>query len=173
MKKCLIIIDCQNDFISGPLGSNEARTIVPALKNKIDTYLQSEDWEVIFTRDTHRANYLQTNEGKHLPVTHCIYGTPGWCIIDELQHPECRHINKPSFGYTNWEAWIDPDIEVIELVGVCTDICVVSNCLILKALYPEATIAIDAKCCAGVTPESHKAALQTMKMCQIEVYNED
>ena len=172
MKKCLIIIDCQNDFISGPLGSDEARAIVPALKNKIETYLQSKDWEVIFTRDTHKANYLQTNEGKHLPVTHCVYGTPGWCIIDELQHPECRHINKPNFGYTNWDAWIDPDTEVIELVGVCTDICIVSNCLILKALYPEAIIAVDAQCCAGVTPESHKAALTTMKMCQIEVFND-
>lgn len=172
MKNYLIVIDCQNDFINGPLGTPEAKAIIPNIKAKIDMALKNEDWEVIFTRDSHRANYLETSEGKHLPVKHCIYGTPGWCVVDELNHPECKHINKPTFGYTNWEAWIDPDTEVIELVGVCTDICVVSNCLILKALYPEATIAVDASCCAGVTPEKHKAALEVMKSCQIEVYND-
>lgn len=170
-KKILIVVDCQNDFISGPLGTPEAKAIVPNIKAKIDMALKNEDWEIIFTRDSHRANYLETSEGKHLPVKHCIYGTPGWCVVDELNHPECKHINKPTFGYTNWESWIDSDAEVIELVGVCTDICVVSNSLALKALYPEAVIAIDASCCAGVTPEKHKAALEVMKSCQIEVYN--
>lgn len=170
-KNVLIVVDMQEDFVSGPLGSPEARAIVSAIKEKI-SLAEKNGWEIIFTRDTHRANYLETNEGKHLPVEHCIIGTPGWCITSELNQPKYKHINKPSFGYTNWDCWINPDTEVIELVGVCTDICVVSNCLILKALYPEAIIAVDASCCAGVTPEKHKAALEVMKSCQIEVYND-
>lgn len=170
MKNYLIVIDCQNDFINGSLGSDEARAIIPAIKEKID-FAEKAGWKIIFTRDTHRANYLETNEGKHLPIEHCITGTPGWCVIDELNMPKYTHINKPTFGYINWDTWIDCDTEIIELVGVCTDICVISNSLILKALYPEATIAVDAKCCAGVTPEKHNAALEVMKSCQIEVYN--
>ena len=112
---------------------------------------------------------METNEGKHLPVVHCIEGTPGWEIRDGLYVEGADIINKPSFGYTGWS---DYDFEEIELVGLCTDICVASNALILKALFPEIKIAVDASCCAGVTVESHEAALKTMAMCQIEIENQ-
>lgn len=168
MKRTLIVIDMQNDFITGPLGTKEAQAIVPNVKKKIEEYKARGD-EIIFTRDTHKANYLETNEGKHLPVEHCINGTYGWIIADEVNYPEYRHINKFTFGHTLWEY---EDFEEIELVGLCTDICVVSNALILKAQFPEINITVDASCCAGVTPESHKAALTTMKMCQINVIGE-
>lgn len=168
MKKALIVIDMQNDFIDGSLGTLEAQAIVPNVKNKIAEYRAKGD-EVIFTRDTHFADYLKTNEGKHLPVKHCIEGTDGWQIADEVDVKECTHINKPTFGYIGWARY---NFEKIEIVGLCTDICVVSNALILKALFPDAKITVDASCCAGVTPESHKAALTTMKMCQIDVIGE-
>jgi nicotinamidase-related amidase len=167
--KTLIVIDMQNDFISGALGTPEAQAIVPNVKKKIEEYKARGD-EIIFTRDTHQSNYLETNEGKHLPVEHCINGTYGWLIADEVNYPEHRHINKKTFGYTLWN--YEGEFEEIELVGLCTDICVVSNALILKAQYPEIDITVDASCCAGVTPESHNAALTTMKMCQINVIGE-
>lgn len=168
MKKVLIVIDMQNDFIDGPLGTPEAQAIVPNVKNKIEEYRNRGD-EIIFTRDTHTVNYLETNEGKHLPVEHCIAGTDGWQIcFNTYDH---LIVNKSTFGYLPWHLWVGPDME-IELVGVCTDICVVSNALILKATCPEVNITVDASCCAGVTPESHSAALATMKMCQINVTGE-
>lgn len=167
--KTLIVIDMQNDFIDGVLGTPEAQAIVPNVKKKIEEYKARGD-EIIFTRDTHQSNYLETNEGKHLPVEHCINGTYGWLIADEVNYPEHRHINKKTFGYTLWN--YEGEFEEIELVGLCTDICVVSNALILKAMYPEINITVDASCCAGVTPESHNAALTTMKMCQINVIGE-
>ena len=167
-KNVLIVVDMQDDFISGPLGSPEARAIIPAIKEKINL-AEKNGWEIIFTRDTHRANYLETNEGKHLPVEHCITGTPGWCITSELNQPKYKHINKPSFGYTNWEAWIDPEVEIIEIVGLVSNICVVSNALILKAFYPEAEIIVDSACCAGTSKEAHEAALTVMKSCQVTV----
>ena len=166
--KTLIVIDMQNDFIDGSLGTAEAVAIVENVKNKIQEYKDRGD-EVIFTRDTHQENYMETNEGKHLPVVHCIEGTPGWEIRDGLYVEGADIINKPSFGYTGWS---DYDFEEIELVGLCTDICVASNALILKALFPEIKIAVDASCCAGVTVESHEAALKTMAMCQIEIENQ-
>lgn len=168
MKKTLIVIDMQNDFIDGALGTKEARAIVPKVKKKIEEYKARGD-EIIFTRDTHRVYYLETNEGKHLPVEHCIDGTYGWIIADEVSYPEYLHINKGTFGYPFWGTH---DFEEVELVGLCTDICVVSNALILKAQFPEINITVDASCCAGVTPESHQAALTTMKMCQINVIGE-
>ena len=168
MKNVLIVVDMQNDFVNGTLGSPEAQAIVPTIQKKIDTFLKNGD-TVIFTRDTHRANYLNTNEGKHLPIEHCINGTKGWIVIDELNHPECQTINKGSFGFTYWDDYLSTDIEYIELAGVCTDICVVSNALILKALYPEATIAVDAGACAGASVQRHVAALEVMESCQIEV----
>jgi nicotinamidase-related amidase len=171
MKKVLIVIDMQNDFVYDALGSEAAQAIVPNVKKKIDKYLANDDI-VIFTRDTHRSNYMATQEGKHLPVPHCIYGTKGWCVIDELNNPECHHVNKDSFGYAMWEYDLPDSIESIELCGVCTDICVVSNALILKAQNPEVPMFVDASCCAGVTHESHQAALTTMKMCQINVIGE-
>lgn len=165
MKKTLIVVDMQNDFINGSLGTKEAEAIVDNVKRKILEYQEAGD-EIIFTRDTHQENYLETNEGKHLPVKHCIEGTYGWQIADGLEVPNAIYINKPSFGYLNWKEY---NLEEVELVGLCTDICVVSNALIIKAIYPEIKVSVDASCCAGVTPESHKAALVTMQMCQVEI----
>ena len=169
-RKTLIVIDMQNDFVTGCLGSTEAVAIVENVKAKIQQYRDSGN-HVIFTRDTHDTNYLNTNEGKHLPVAHCIAKTNGWEIIPELEAIEGECLNKRTFGYLYWDKMFGFEGE-IELVGVCTDICVVSNALILKAQFPEIDITVDASCCAGVTPESHKAALETMKMCQINVINE-
>lgn len=168
MKKTLIVVDMQNDFINGALGTKEAGAIVSNVKNKIAEYQANGD-EIIFTRDTHQADYLKTNEGKHLPVEHCLEGTKGWQIADGLEVPGAIIINKPTFGYLDWKAY---QFQEVELVGLCTDICVVSNALILKAMYPEIKVSVDATCCAGVTPDSHKAALMTMKMCQVEVIGE-
>ena len=169
MKRTLIVVDMQNDFIDGALGTKEAQAIVPNVKKKIEEYKARGD-EIIFTRDTHQSNYLETNEGKHLPVEHCIQDTYGWLISDELGNGSGhRVINKYTFGF---DGWIYHDFKEIELVGLCTDICVVSNALMLKALFPDIDITVDASCCAGVTPESHKAALLTMKMCQINVIGE-
>lgn len=166
--KTLIVIDMQNDFIDGVLGTPEAQAIVPNVKKKIEEYDARED-AIVFTRDTHFENYLETSEGKNLPVKHCVMGTHGWQIADGLEVPYARYLNKPTFGWLGWKSF---DFEVgdeIEIVGLCTNICVVSNALILKAMFPEVKITVDASCCACVTPESHNAALQTMKMCQINV----
>lgn len=168
MRRTLIVIDMQNDFIDGSLGTKEAQVIVPNVKRKIEEYKARGD-EIIFTRDTHYNNYLTTNEGQHLPVEHCIYKTDGWQIADGLEVENCQIINKCSFGWTHWNHF---NFEQVEIVGLCTDICVVSNALILKAMHPEIDVTVDASCCAGVTPESHKAALTTMKMCQINVIGE-
>lgn len=169
MKRTLIVVDMQNDFIDGALGTKEAQSIVPNVKKKIEDYKARGD-EIIFTRDTHLNNYLDTNEGEHLPVKHCIEGTYGWLISDELDNGVGYPvIDKYTFGF---DGWIHYDFEEIELVGLCTDICVVSNALILKALFPDIDITVDASCCAGVTPETHQAALTTMKMCQINVIGE-
>lgn len=169
MKKTLIVIDMQNDFIDGALGTKEAQAIVPNVKKKIEEYEARGD-DIVFTRDTHQSDYLDTNEGKHLPVKHCIEGTHGWHIADELYWSPRPIVDKPTFGNLHWKTYFN--FEEVELVGLCTDICVVSNALILKAMYPEINITVDASCCAGVTPESHQAALTTMKMCQINVIGE-
>lgn len=164
-KQTLLVIDMQNDFISGSLGTPEAQAIVPKVKEKIKEYVIRGD-EIIFTRDTHQKDYLKTPEGRKLPVVHCIEGTHGWQVAEGLMRDGCEVIDKPTFG---WTGWAGRRFEKVELVGLCTDICVVSNALILKAEYPEAEISVDAGCCAGVTVESHQAALLTMKMCQIDV----
>lgn len=169
MKKTLIVVDMQKDFIDGALGTKEAVAIVENVKEKIASY-QAEGCEIIFTRDTHQTNYMSTNEGKYLPVEHCIEGTDGWQIWEGLEVPGAIVVNKPTFGYLNWK---DYNLEEVELIGLCTDICVVSNALIIKALYPEIKVTVDASCCAGVTPESHEAALTTMKMCQVEIIGEE
>lgn len=168
MKKTLIVVDMQNDFIDGSLGTKEAQAIVEKVREKIKSY-QENGGEIIFTRDTHTKDYLNTNEGKHLPVEHCIIGTDGWKIADGLEVPNAKYIDKPSFGWMKWDEFA---LEDVELVGLCTDICVVSNALIIKAVYPEINVTVDASCCAGVTPETHKAALETMKMCQVNVIGE-
>lgn len=165
MKKTLIVVDMQNDFINMALGTPEAVAIVPRVKAKIDEYAAA-GWEIIYTRDTHGPDYLQTPEGRKLPVEHCIRGTQGWQIADGLYVPGCKIIDKPNFGWPHWAA---EALEEVELVGLCTDICVVSNALIIKAVFPNAKVKVDAACCAGVTPASHSAALTTMAMCQIDV----
>lgn len=165
MKKTLIVIDMQNDFIDMALGTKEAVAIVPKVNEKIESYAKNGD-EIIYTRDTHAENYLDTPEGKKLPVPHCIKGTKGWEIADGLYVEGSKVIDKPNFG---WPNWTEEDLEEVELIGLCTDICVVSNALIIKAAFPNAVVKVDKTCCAGVTPESHEAALITMKMCQIDV----
>lgn len=169
MKKLLIVVDMQNDFVTGTLGSKQAQAIIPEIKAKIESYKNNGD-SVIFTRDTHFDNYLTTNEGKYLPIPHCIAGTDGHKIIPELDTDGCEIFDKPTFGSLIFARGVaGGGFDEIELCGVCTDICVVSNALILKAQLPETKISVDARCCAGVTEESHKAALLTMKMCQVEV----
>lgn len=165
MKKTLIVVDMQNDFIDMALGTKEAVAIVPKVKEKIEEYIK-EGNEVIYTRDTHFENYLDTPEGKKLPVPHCIKGTKGWEIADGLYVEGAKIIDKPNFG---WPRWCREELYEVELVGLCTDICVVSNALIIKANFPDIRVAVDSSCCAGVTPESHNAALKTMQMCQIDV----
>lgn len=165
MKKTLIVVDMQNDFIDEALGTKEAVAIVPNVKKKIEEYAANGD-EIIFTRDTHSEDYLETPEGKKLPVKHCIKGTHGWEIADGLYVEGCKIIDKPNFG---WPDWKNESLEKVEIIGLCTDICVVSNALIIKASFPDAEVSVDASCCAGVTPETHAAALATMKMCQIDI----
>ena len=155
----------QNDFIHMALGTPEAVAIVPKVKAKIQEYVQNGD-EIIFTRDTHFTDYLQTAEGKKLPVEHCIRGTKGWELADGLYVEGCKIIDKPNFG---WPHWKDEALEEVELIGLCTDICVVSNALIIKAAFPDAAVTVDSTCCAGVTPATHEAALKTMAMCQVDI----
>lgn len=173
--KILIVVDMQNDFIYGVLGSAEARAIVPNVVEKIRS-AGTED-EVILTRDTHYADYMSSLEGKYLPVEHCIKDTEGWQIIPELLNLEANGVvNKYTFGYHHWPEifeYKDIDEFEFEVCGVCTDICVVSNVLALRMFYPDAKITVDASCCAGTTPEKHKAALEVMKSCQIEVINDE
>lgn len=166
--KYLIVVDMQNDFITGSLGSDLASAIVPDVVKKVKDY----DGRTIFTKDTHSANYLKTQEGKKLPVEHCIKDTDGWQICDELKPYADKVIDKVTFGSVDLPQIIKDygeDIDEIELCGLCTDICVISNAMILKAAFPEVKISVDSKCCAGVTKESHNTALAAMKAVQIEV----
>lgn len=173
MKKLLIVIDMQNDFITGALGSPQAKQILQNVKAKIERYKQNGDG-VLFTRDTHYGNYLTTQEGKYLPVAHCIEGTEGHLIADSLDTDGCEVFDKPTFGSLELARKVAAGVyEKVELCGLCTDICVVSNALILKAQLPETKITVDARCCAGVTEESHEAALLTMKMCQVDITGEE
>lgn len=170
MKKVLVVIDMQVDFVTGSLGTKEAVQIVPKVLNKIETELALET-KIIFTRDTHEENYLETKEGQKLPVKHCIRGTEGWNLISELiPFAECV-IDKPTFGSIELPHHVK-DADIIEVIGLCTDICVISNVLLLKAHFPEKTIQVDSSCCAGVTVESHKNAIEAMKMCQIDIIEE-
>ena len=171
MKNILIVVDMQNDFIDGALGTKEAVAIVPKVEEKIRNF----DGEVFFTRDTHENWYLETQEGKNLPVVHCIRDTEGWQIrkeLDDLRKTE--PVDKDTFGSTDLAGELvaineDEEIGSITLVGLCTDICVISNALLIKASLPEGPIYVDASCCAGVTPESHENALKAMEMCQIKI----
>lgn len=166
MHNILIVVDMQNDFITGSLGTKEAVEIVPYVKKKVESF----EGEVIFTRDTHFDNYMESSEGKHLPVLHCVKDSWGWEICDELKPYVQKVIDKPTFGSTELVEYLKgKEIDSIELCGLCTDICVVSNALLLKANFYETPIVVDSKACAGVSVDSHKAALNTMAMCQIEV----
>lgn len=195
MAKYLIVTDYQSIFVDGALGSARALKIFPDLKKKIFQRID-EGWQIVFTYDTHSENYLHTMEGRHLPVIHGIEGTPEWELYGNLlevvkaymfahkmkvkapgepffnEENECRPliVKKHNFGYTEWK-YLIPDAEEIEVIGVCTDICVVSNVLILKAQFPEIYISVDANCCAGVTEQAHWAALRTMVSCQVHVYH--
>ena len=178
--KTLIVVDMQNDFITGSLGTKEAQAIVSNVIKKIEKYYSCRD-NVIFTRDTHYRDYLDTQEGKILPVEHCIKNTWGWMISEEIVNKLSdlgiipNIINKESFGYNHWEnmEYMLGNSTEIELIALCTDICVVSNAIILKAYFPEIPITVDSSCCAGVTPELHEAALKVMKSCQIKVAGGD
>lgn len=176
MKKILVIVDMQKDFVDGALGTKEAVSIVDKVVEKIESF----DGDIFVTYDTHFENYMETSEGKKLPITHCIKGSDGWKLDSKVQaalsKKEYTEVEKVTFGSVDLprliaEKYSAIDIE-IELIGLCTDICVVSNALVLKANYPEVPISVDAACCAGVTPETHQAALTTMKSCQINVYGE-
>ncbi len=174
MNKYLLVIDMQNDFIDGALGTKEAEVIVPRVESFINTF----EGNVIFTRDTHQENYMETQEGKNLPVVHCIEGTKGWevkpVIQKALDSKKAVGFDKPTFGSKELAEYLLKEyekqpIDEIVLIGICTDICVISNAMLAKAFLPEVPVKVVADCCAGVTPESHNNALEAMKMCQIAV----
>lgn len=174
-KKLLIVVDMQNDFINGALGTKEAEAIVPAVAARIRE-CRENGYQVIATLDTHGDDYMTTPEGRKLPVPHCIKGTQGWQINPVIREAagDCLLVEKPTFGSTDLPGLVaalaaDADQLTIELLGLCTDICVVSNALMLKANFPWAAMAVNAACCAGVTPEKHAAALETMQSCQIDL----
>ncbi len=173
MKKILIVVDMQKDFVDGALGTAEAVAIVDNVVDKIENF----DGDIIVTYDTHPENYMETQEGKNLPVPHCIKGTDGWKLDEKVQaavdKKAYKAVEKPTFGSTELPEYIktnyNPAKIEIELIGLCTDICVVSNALLLKANFLETKVSVNSACCAGVTVESHNAALLTMKMCQVNV----
>lgn len=174
MQNILVVVDMQNDFIDGALGTAEAVQIVPNVEKKIAQF----DGKVIFTRDTHEENYMETHEGKNLPVPHCMRGTKGWEIREELdKYRKDDAFDKPSFGSVELGQALkameqEEKIGKITFVGLCTDICVISNVMIAKAFLPEVEIEVDAACCAGVSPQTHLNALEAMKVCQVKVINE-
>lgn len=185
----LIVVDMQKDFVDGALGTSEAQAIVPAVCEKVQTF----DGAVILTQDTHQPDYLDTQEGRILPIMHCIKNTPGWELDDKVsdaaklrwesekvRNPSnaepVRCVTKPTFGSVELGEYLvdknrDEGIEEVVLVGLCTDICVISNALLVKAFLPEVKVTVDAACCAGVTPESHENALRAMRMCQVNIEN--
>lgn len=173
MKKFLIIVDVQKDFVDGALGTAEAQAMLPNLLEKIDSF----DGEIVVTYDTHGEDYMNTSEGKKLPVPHCIRGTAGWQldaqVAEKLSNRKWTPVEKPTFGSLQLPKVIEElaagEDFSIELVGLCTDICVVSNALMLKAHFYEKEISVAAACCAGVTPQTHQAALDTMACCQINI----
>ena len=176
-QRYLVVVDMQHDFVDGALGTPEAQTIVASVAAKAQAF----DGTVMFTKDTHYSDYLQTLEGKNLPVEHCLHGTPGWELMPELQAIRDERnsfvFEKTTFASLDLAMWLAEEnvaepIESIELIGLCTDICVVSNALLIKGWIPEVPLKVDASLCAGVTPDSHKAALATLRSCQVEVIND-
>ena len=173
MKNILIVVDMQKDFVDGALGTPEAAAIVPAVAEKIRGW----DGDIIVTYDTHPDSYLQTQEGRRLPVEHCIHGTPGWQldaqVQDALEGRDFYALLKGTFGSDQLPELVaeiaGEEPFTVTFIGLCTDICVVSNALLLKAFFPEVPMSVDAKCCAGVTPAKHEAALETLRSCQFDV----
>jgi nicotinamidase-related amidase len=170
MKKALVVVDMQKDFISGALGTKEAEAVVDNVAEVIRTF----DGEVIFTRDTHTDKYLETQEGRNLPVSHCIKDSDGWQLdkkLASLRTEPVKIFDKPTFGSVALAEYLkeNEELESVTLIGLCTDICVISNALLIKAFLPEAEIRVMENCCAGVTPKSHENALEAMKMCQIKI----
>ena len=171
--KALIVVDVQNDFVDGSLGTKDAVEMLPRLIEKLEKISAEGKTDIIFTQDTHGENYLETQEGKLLPVVHCVKKTHGWEIVPDLEEfvEKAREvIEKKSFGSTRLPSLLKP-YEEVEFVGLCTDICVISNALLVKAFYPEQTVSVDASCCAGSTPENHQKALDVMKNCQCVIKN--
>ena len=176
MRNILIVVDMQNDFIDGALGTAEAQAMVERTATHIRARREA-GWTVVATMDTHGENYMDTQEGRKLPVPHCIKGTDGWQFPDIIRDAlgvDCIIVEKPTFGSARLPEVVrelcgDETPVTLEFVGLCTDICVVSNALLLKAFYPEIEMRVVADCCAGVTPEKHRAALETMASCQITV----
>lgn len=167
--KILVVVDMQNDFIDGSLGTPEAVAIVPRVIEKIKEY-EREGYPIVYTKDTHYANYSDTREGKRLPIPHCIKGTTGHDIPPEILRGHELIFEKLTFGSVELPEYLSKiEFDEIELIGLCTDICVVSNALMIKAHFPEREVTVDPACCAGVTPQTHEAALTTMRMCQINV----
>jgi nicotinamidase-related amidase len=174
MNKVLIVVDMQIDFIDGSLGTKEAKAIVPRVCEKIEAH----EGKIMVTYDTHHEDYLRTIEGEKLPVPHCMEGDEGWelnpIITAALADKDTEHFTKPTFGSRRLAEHIaelneHSPIESIELIGLCTDICVISNAILLKAFLPNVPISVDSKCCAGVTPESHRRALDAMAVCHIDI----
>lgn len=169
MKKLLVVVDMQKDFVNGALGTKEAEKIVPNVKRKIEEYEEAGD-EIVFTLDTHQPSYLDTQEGKNLPVVHCVKETEGWELDNSLKDFKGKRFEKNTFGSTELAEYVkDKKYESIELIGLCTDICIISNALLIKAFLPEMPVLVDSSCCAGVTPKSHENALNAMKVCQIKI----
>ncbi|MDE6781797.1 MAG: cysteine hydrolase [Ruminococcus sp.] len=172
--KVLIVVDMQNDFTTGVLGNPETASVVGKVTEYIKNFRENQsDGKIIATLDTHSEDYMNTQEGKNLPVPHCIRGTDGWKLVPEVESVlgDCIRLEKITFGAIDLPFAVgrDEDIEEINIIGVCTDICVISNAIILKAAFPEVPVRVIADCCAGVTPESHRNALEAMKVCQIIV----
>lgn len=182
--KFLIVVDVQNDFIDGSLGTSEAKEVLELMKGKIEV-CKKNNTKLIFTRDTHYPSYLNTLEGKNLPIMHCLFMTKGWEIHEDLQSyaEDSYIIDKFTFGsfhlaetishFLHEQNKTELDVKEIELVGLCTDVCVIANAIILKTYFPNIQITVDAKCCAGTTPKNHKIALQAMKNLQINIINEE
>lgn len=169
MRRLLVVVDMQNDFVDGALGSGQARAIVPGVVQKARQYQESGD-EIVFTMDTHHRDYMDTMEGKKLPVIHCVRDTPGWEIIKELRDIPGKRIEKDTFGSVELAGYVKAGgYDSVELIGLCTDICVISNAMLIKAFVPNTPIQVDVSCCAGVTPQSHENALNAMKMCHIDL----
>ena len=172
MDRAIIVVDMQNDFVFGELSTDEAREIIPRLVDKLEEVVREKSADLIFTQDTHKDDYLSTQEGRNLPIVHCIKNTEGWEIISDLKRftPYAKAvIEKKTFGSTRLPSLIKPYREVI-FMGVCTDICIISNAMLVKSFYPELLVSVDAGCCAGTSPENHATALTAMKNCQCKIY---